>query len=349
MAALPLTGITTSMVASAIGEASNDVGTLFLSDKVNEWGFNCPGQNNMNAIWGKPPSERAKLSPLNANYTPVFGVMPGYNLGYFRGYDHNWVTYMMGAIVDNFTDYEHALKFKLSIERIPKLSGKPDPSPAVEHTFKLEFARNSNQFDLGTATLINNAFIAVEPYTEFQFEARYPPDYTANGSLDEGEHFFIKATHVSSPDRRWSDEMSDTFIYEFVTPRSTYTNTMEYRNFVITAVKRTATPATTIFKVEADLYADYSSQQTKSFTGTMSTTSNYSANVYNQSDNNVVIQPNTGSPGTKTLVKHLSFDFSLTTLKNLVSVGSTVYGKIVASTGEQYVGSATVTDVVPLQ
>lgn len=347
MAALPLTGISVSLVRDTIGAGSNDVGTLFLHPNVNEWGFNCPGQNNMKAIWGKPSSERAKLSPLNANYTPVFGVMPGYNLGYFRGYDHNWVTYMMGTLDDVFTDYEHALKFRLSVEPIPKLSTKPVPSPAIEHTFKLEFARNSAQFDLGTATVINSAFIATAPYTEFQFDASTPPDYSTNGALDEGEAFYIKVTHTSSPERRWKDIVSDSFITEFTTPESAYSDTMEYRNFVITAIKRTAAPATTIFKVEADLYADYGSQQTKNFTGTMSTTSDYSANVYNLSDNNVVIQPNTGSPGTATLVKHLSFDFSLTTLKNYAQVGFPVYGKIVASTGEQYVGSATVTDQLP--
>jgi len=33
---LPLTGISTYLVATAIGEASSDVGTLFLSEKVNE-------------------------------------------------------------------------------------------------------------------------------------------------------------------------------------------------------------------------------------------------------------------------------------------------------------------------
>lgn len=37
MAALPSTGITTSMVASAIGAATNDVGTLCKHPNVNKW------------------------------------------------------------------------------------------------------------------------------------------------------------------------------------------------------------------------------------------------------------------------------------------------------------------------
>ena len=37
MAALPLTGITTSLVAQTIGVGSNDVGTLCSSTKINKW------------------------------------------------------------------------------------------------------------------------------------------------------------------------------------------------------------------------------------------------------------------------------------------------------------------------
>jgi hypothetical protein len=347
MAALPLTGISTSMVAQAIGEASNDVGTLFLSTKVNAWGFNPPGAANLAAVWGKSVAERTKLSPTATGFTPIPNVIPGYHLGYFRGYDHDWVVYHFEELIMTGDEYYDPMEFKVSILRMAGLENKPTPSPAIEHTFKIEFARSEGAFSAGTATLISDNFIVTEPYGSFEIEALYPPDYSVNGSLDEGETFYIKVTHLSSPERRWFATSLDEHIFSFTTPESAYTNTFEYRNFEITAIKRTATPAITMFKVEADLYADFRFQQYINFTGTMSTSSDYSQNVYNLYDNNVSIPENT-TPGTKTFVKHLEFDFSLTTLKNYVSVGSTVYGKIVASTGQQYTGSAVVTDDLPL-
>lgn len=346
MAVLPTTGISVSMVKSAIGAGSNDVGTLFLHENVNEWGFNCPGINNMKAVWGKPSSERRKLSPNDPNYTPVFGVMPGYNLGYFRGYDHDWVAYIFGSVMTDFIDYESDLVFNVQVERVPKLLAKPDPVPAVEHTFKVEFARNINQFDLGTATVVNAAFTATEPYSQFTLSALYPPDYATNGSLDEGEPFYIKVTHLSSPERRWAEILDVPFIGSYTTPASAFTNTLEYRNFTVVGVKKTTSPKATIFTVSADLYADYPFLQSVNFTGMMSPTSDYSANNYTLYDNNVQIQPNT-TPGTPSFVKNLMFDFSLTTLKNYVSVNDTVYGKITASTGQTYTGSAVVSDQLP--
>jgi hypothetical protein len=347
MAALPLTGISTSMVAQAIGEASNDVGTLFLSTKVNAWGFNPPGAANLAAVWGKSVAERTKLSPTATGFTPIPNVVPGYHLGYFRGYDHDWVVYMNGGLDIETDEYYDPFIFRLYIEKIPPLINKPDPATPIDHLFKIEFARNENAFNVGTATLISDNFIVTEPYGSFEIEALYPPDYNTNGSLDEGETFYIKVTHLSSPERRWFATSLDEHIFSFTTPESAYTNTFEYRNFEITAIKRTATPAITMFKVEADLYADFRFQQYIDFTGMMSTTSDYSMNVYTLYDNSVSVPPNS-TPGTKSFVKHLSFDFSLTTLKNYVSVGSTVYGKIVASTGQQYTGSAVVTDNLPL-
>jgi hypothetical protein len=346
MAALPLTGISTSMVAQAIGSGSRNVGTLFLHENVNEYGFNPPGINNFNAVWGKPSSERAKLSPNNPEYTPIFGVVPGYHLGYFRGYDHDWVTYMNGGIDMEGDNYYEQMVFKLYIERVPKLNSKPAPASTVEHSFKIEFARIVNAFQIGTSVVMFDEFKAHEPYETFTIDAMYPPDYNTNGSLDEGETFYIKVTHLSSPERRWFSTPLDTHIFSFTTPESAYTNTFEYRNFEITAIKRAAAPAITMFKVEADLYADFKFQQYINFTGTMSTSSNYSENVYNLYDNNVSIPENT-TPGTKSFVKHLSFDFSISGIRNIVSVGNTVYGKIVASTGQQYIGSAVVTDNLP--
>jgi hypothetical protein len=345
--ALPNTGITTTLVGQTLGTSSRDVGTLFLHPNVNEWGFNCPGINNMKAVWGKPSSERQKLSPNDPNYVAIPFIQPGYNLGYFRGYDHDWVVYLLDGINHTSGFYEDNIVFKILIEPMPKLISKPVPVPSIEHIFKIEFARNENQFNLGTATVISNNFIAKAPFSSFEIEPIYPPDYATNGSLSEGEKFYLKITHLSSPERRWVDVGGESVTIEYTTPSSAYTNSFEYRNFTIVAVKKTTAPAMTMFKVEADLYADFSGQQIIDFTGTMSTTSGYTSNVYNLYDNGVIISTNP-TPGTASFVKRLSFDFSGTTLTNFVSAGNTVYGKIVASTGQAYTGSAVVTDNPPL-
>lgn len=347
--ALPNTGITTTLVGTTLGVATRNAGNLFLHQSVNEWGFNLAGGVRENIIqeqiWGKPSFERQKLSPIDPNYegTPY----PGYHLGNFRGYDHDWVVYLNDYLGSHITSYEDPMTFDVVIRVPSKLAGKPVPVPAVEHIFKLEFARHINHFDLGTATVISSNFIVTHPSSSFQIEALYPPDYSTNGSLAEGQAFYIKVTHLSSPERRWIPTPLDTHIFQYTTPASSFTNTLEYRNFNIIAVKKTTNPKITVFRVIADLYADYSSQQIVNFTGTMSTTSDYSSNVYNLFDNAVVINQNT-TPGTATFVKQLSFDFSSSGIANTVTVGNTVYGKIVASLGQTYVGSAIVTNKLPI-
>ena len=106
MAALPLTGITTSMVASAIGEGSNDVGTLCKSNKINKWskwkpihvtqvtgiteailksngfGLYFNSSNNINNILGTGTFTYTK--PTGTQNSP-------FRLGDFRNYDHNAV------------------------------------------------------------------------------------------------------------------------------------------------------------------------------------------------------------------------------------------------------------------
>lgn len=346
MAALPNTGISVSMVKAAIGAGTNDVGALFLHPNVNEWGFNLTGGVRENVIqsqiWGVPSELRQRLSPNDPNYagTPY----PGYHLGNFRGYDHDWVVYILGQLERAATTYEQPMDFKIFVELVDeKLLSKPTPTPSVDHILKIEFARNENQFNLGTATVISNNFIAKAPFSSFEIEPIYPPDYATNGSLSEGEKFYLKITHLSSPARRWANVLDVPILKSFITPSSAFTNMFEYRDFTILALKKTTAPAMTMFKVEADLYADLSSQQIINFTGTMSTTSGYTSNVYNLYDNGVII-PTNPTPGTASFVKRLSFDFSNTTLKNFVSAGNIVYGKIVASTGQTYTGSAVVTD-----
>lgn len=118
--ALPTTGISTSLVATAIGEASSDVGTLCSSPKINKW-------SKWKPIW-HPKTTGLILSDLEAEnfgilvyeYTyfndllvamggtgegmasyrkPLGGVSSPYRLGDFRNYEHYAPTPMgTGAI-----------------------------------------------------------------------------------------------------------------------------------------------------------------------------------------------------------------------------------------------------------
>ena len=346
MAALPLTEISIPLVRQTIGSGSNDLTTNFLHPNVNEWGFNCPDSKLQEAIWGKPSSLRADLSPSDPDYTPALGVRPGYHIGAFRGYDHNWVAYLFGGVTTNFIDYDSDMVFNVQVERVPKLMSKPAPIPAVEHMFKVEFARNINQFDLGTATVVNAAFTVTEPSSPFTLSALYPPDYGTNGSLAEGEPFYIKVTHLSSPERRWAGILDGPFVGSYTTPESLYGEDFYYDNFVILGVKKTTIPKVTLFRVAADLYADFSAQQILSFTGIVTDDPYFNTNVFSVAGGNEIIAPNT-TPGTATFVKRLEFDLSASGIANVVNVGDLVYGRIVANTGQLTGGSTTVRNDLP--
>jgi hypothetical protein len=99
MAALPLTGISTSMVAQAIGEGSNDVGTLCKSTKINKWSAWKPiasplgtltqvdvenagyGLTRVNAM--QFPWEISYIKPRGGAHNEPF------RLGDFRNYNHS--------------------------------------------------------------------------------------------------------------------------------------------------------------------------------------------------------------------------------------------------------------------
>lgn len=339
--ALPLTDISLDMVRDTLGSGSNDVGTNFLHPNVNEYGFAHPSPAYQNAVWGKPASARQKLSPSDPNYTQIANLQGGFWLDFFRGYDHNWIAYTGGAVEKFGTTYEEAMKIRVNILLAhEKLESKP--SASVTHTFKVEFARSATSFDLGSATVVYSSLSGSYPYVEFDIQPLYPPDYETNGALAQGSTFYVKSTHLSSPDRRWLASANDTTISAFTVPSSQYTNIMTYQNFTVIGIKKTTNPTVISFSVSADIYADLSAQRTINITGTMSNTSGYTSNVYNLYDNSVVIPKNT-TQGTPSFVKQVMFDFSGTTLSNYVVAGNTVYGKIVASSGEQYSGSTVVT------
>lgn len=118
MAALPTTGITTSMVASAIGAGSNDVGTLCTHPNINKWskykpislpyittdgitdwhlggdgkcGMTIPVYTSEGAITA-PGTFLYNLKNHNVNWAynpPTGGGSSPYRLGDFRGYNHD--------------------------------------------------------------------------------------------------------------------------------------------------------------------------------------------------------------------------------------------------------------------
>ena len=344
MAALPTTGLSISSIATALGVESNSLSELLTNENVNSWGFNCVDINLQNAIWSKDAEGRAALSPSNQNYVPIPNVTPGYHLGYFRSYDHDWVTYYLGDTEMEASTYEeNNLTFRVNIKPMVGLESKPAPNPAVEHTFKIEFARNIDDFSLGNATIINSSFIVTSPYSTFQIEPLNPPDYSDNGVLEESEHFYIRVTHISSPERRWAGA-SNEIITGFTTPGNTYA--IDFRNFAAVAVKKTTAPATVLFTVEADLYVDFYSNKLRTFTGSVATNATFTENVFSIStDVNI---PANSTPGTLVYLQHLSFDLSSSGIDQYVNVNDdTVFFKIEASTGESAQSVRFVTNIVP--
>ena len=113
--ALPSTGISTSMVAQAIGEGSNDVGTLCKSTKINKWSKWKPislakitglsESDIINANFGLYPQEATQIKnyqwngsntlaaiqqpPLWAYTKPTGGSTSPFRLGDFRNYNHS--------------------------------------------------------------------------------------------------------------------------------------------------------------------------------------------------------------------------------------------------------------------
>ncbi|HZJ99675.1 MAG TPA: hypothetical protein VFC79_06700, partial [Tissierellaceae bacterium] len=83
--ALPDSNITTGMVGNAIGDSSRSVGVLFLHPNCNRYGWGTESGGDRIRNWGKysPSSLLHNTDPLKMRTTP-------YNLGAFRGYDHNW-------------------------------------------------------------------------------------------------------------------------------------------------------------------------------------------------------------------------------------------------------------------
>ena len=117
---LPTTNITTSMVSSAIGLGSNDVGALCSSSNVNKWSKWKPVSYQSNSPINDSILSSIKygidvqsftsitdlvnyyLSNIPAKYTyskPLGGITSPYRIGDFRGYNHSAVRPISGNTI----------------------------------------------------------------------------------------------------------------------------------------------------------------------------------------------------------------------------------------------------------
>lgn len=105
--ALPNSNISTSLVRSAIGAATNDVGSLCIHPNINKWSKWKPIRSNkiagivaqdlINSKFGLDIVSRSTIYDLLTYYStnsiwnylkPTGGAISNYRLGDFRGYDH---------------------------------------------------------------------------------------------------------------------------------------------------------------------------------------------------------------------------------------------------------------------
>ena len=324
--ALPNDKISIPMVARELGTTENDLGRLFLHENVNPFGFNVTGGVEaialQNSVWGKSSGARAKLSPLHPDYVEVPSVARGYNLGVFRGYRHDWKVYILDGATIEGDNYYEPMTVTVKVNGHPLVEDKPEPTIPVVHKFKVEMSRVPTFTAHTTVTIFEN-FEVTYPSDTFTIQPDNPPDYTVNGQLNIGDVFYLRITHVESPEMRWSDFLNQIIVSAYA-PGDIYTNTLEMTNVVGTAVKKTTTPRLTLFTISADIFADYRDAHNVTVKAELSNDPYMINNLYTLNQT-VSIPKNDTNPGTKQFVQNVSFDFSNTEIDKKVSVGDTVY------------------------
>lgn len=324
MAALPSTGITTSMVAQAIGVGSNDVGTLCSHSKVNQFGFNSPDTNQMKKYWAKTAQER--LEQGSGYMTP--GAI-GYPLGVFRNYDHDWVTFMGSNPFKSpeSDDYYEPLKVRIPIP-VAAAFLADKPSVSVNHTFDIYFNR-TNDFT-GSETQIGDNVTGSSPYLEINIDIFDPPD--GGDALEENEKFYIKVVHVSSPARRWyvpgwthteAAAGGDYYIGEITVPEDPYTYSI-YNGTITATFIENANVA--VYTLDVPIYADMRTAGTVNIKAQLCKNDAFETDVLTMTDD-FAYAANTESPGTAVLSGNAHFDFT-TQAKQLFNAGNTVYYRI---------------------
>lgn len=172
--ALPSTYVGIAQIRNEIGESTDkdDIGSLILSSKVNRWGFNTVGAQQIKH-WGVPASELA--AP--------------YDVGAFRNYDHSWGCYTVndGTLTGGLAIYE-AGELTISLIRL----GGVDPNPLIGHYFDLYVSQNPFTTQNTGTKVWNN-----QPITTSRALSITPSDYAENSTM------YVKLVHLSSPERRF--------------------------------------------------------------------------------------------------------------------------------------------------
>lgn len=325
MATLPNTGITTSMVARAIGASTNDVGALCCHSNVNQFGFNSPDINQMKKYWGKTVQERIEQG--NGYLTP--GAI-GYPLGVFRKYDHDWVTFKGDSPFKSpeSDSYWKPLKVRIPIP-VAAAFLLDKPAVSVQHTFDVYFNR-INDFTHGSETQIADNITGSSPYLEININLNNPPD--GGSALQENDVFYIKVVHVSSPERRWfvpgwthleAAAGGDYYIGSVTVPEDPYTYSLYNGVPVAIFVEN---PSFALYTISVDIYADMRTSSTVNIKAQLCKNSAFEVDVLTMSDN-FSYSANTQNPGTAVLSGNALFDFT-TQAKQLFNAGNTAYYRI---------------------
>jgi len=315
--ALPETGITISAVATEIGLASNNLGVLFCSENINDYGWNCPDAEVQASLWGGN----------NIIRTDFKNNLWGYVLGAFRRFDQHWKCWRFDNLTMEGTEYVEPLTFNVSMTPAGITGQYADPTDYVYHSFKMEFGRAEADFAPKTykaAVMYSEA----SPLTffdsfSFQIDASYPPDYSTRGVLTKHSTFYIKITHISSSERRYAGGLPNGGIFSFVCPDTAYTNSMELRNFTGgCALYRTYTNNS--IRAGGVLYADLAiaSVVNIGFQAALDVNFTQYLEDYNF---NVNVPKNTIQPGTRQSVQYESWDWGRAEITKHVSIGTTIY------------------------
>jgi hypothetical protein len=185
--ALGNTNITVTLVKNTIGETTNRISELVLSEKVNRWGINFPSMSGLDVAkwWGKP------------------NPAAPYPLGIFRGYDHTWRCFSFGEKnVPSYNDWQQHY-ITIPIRFFPAWSVEP----AVTHYFSIWY-KTTSDFEHGGYQVVNDNDYTVnnDGTITINFNPLSLP--FGGGESPGNRHYYYYIIHYSSPARRWDDNAS---------------------------------------------------------------------------------------------------------------------------------------------
>ncbi|WP_321425007.1 hypothetical protein [uncultured Bacteroides sp.] len=326
---LPNTGITTSLVSSTIGQASNQVSTLCLSDKVNMYGFNSPDYLEQDKFFGKNPTER---NVINQGVSKV-----GYPLGVFRGYDHNFVTFRNDEpYLDNtLSQFDGTIYVNLPI--IPM--GGTDIT-STDHTFAVYFNR-INDFTHTSHVAVNlGNNLGSYPNWYFTINVNNPPD--GGAPLTPGSVVYFKIVHLSSPSRKWVGDDSITF--PITLPVNPYSNIVYPNVYCFSSY----ISGTYYFGANIDIMSDTQANGIYTVFLECSTNSGFLNPVGGSVD--IAYSDNKGNGGTPEDNGNGAINFSSSAINHQFSVGQTVYWHWhpAGTSSWQDLPTTTVTNTMPI-